>query len=38
MTSPIKDKKTITVATHFFLDIMFKSGFPSILHSDNMTD
>ena len=35
MTTPIKDKKTTTVATHLFLDIMLKFGFPRILHSDN---
>ena len=28
ITSPIKDKKTITVATHLFLEIMDKFGFP----------
>ena len=35
MTSPIKDKKTTTVVTHLFSDIMLKFGFPRILHSEN---
>ena len=35
MMMPIKDKKTVTVATHLFSDIMKKFGFPRILHSDN---
>ena len=34
MTSPIKDKKTMTVATHLFLGIMLKFG-PRMLYSDN---
>ena len=38
MTSPIKDKKTVTVATHLFLDIMLIFDFPSILYSDNGTE
>ena len=38
MTSPIKDKKMMTVATHLFSDIMLKFGFPRILHSDNRTE
>ena len=33
--TPIKDKKTMTVATHLFSDIMLKFNFPRILHSDN---
>ena len=37
MTS-IKDKKTMMVATHLFLEIMLKFGFPRILHSDNGTE
>ena len=35
MTTPIKDKKTTSVANHLFSDIMLKFGFPRILHSDN---
>ena len=35
MTTPIKDKRTMTVATHLFSDIILKFGFPRILHSDN---
>ena len=35
MTTPIKDKKMMTVANHLFSDIMLKFGFPRILHSDN---
>ena len=35
MTTPIKDKKTTTVANHLFSDIMLKFGFPIIVHSDN---
>ena len=35
MTTPIPDKKTVTVAIHLFLEIMLKFGFPRILHSDN---
>ena len=38
ITSPIKDKKTMTAATHLFLDIMLKFSFPRILHSDNGTE
>ena len=38
MTTPIKDKKTRSVAKHLFLDIMLKFGFPRILHSDNGTE
>ena len=38
MTSPIKDKKKMTVATHLFSDIMLKFGFPRILHSDSGTE
>ena len=38
MTSPAEDKKTMTVVTHLFLDIMLKFGFPRILHSDNGTE
>ena len=38
MTSPIKDKKTMTVVTDLFSDIMLKFGFPRILHSDNGTE
>ena len=34
MTSPIKDKKTTSVANHFS-DIMLKFGFPRTLHYDN---
>ena len=34
MAIPIKDKKTMTVATHLFSD-MLKFGFLRILHSDN---
>ena len=33
MTIPLKDKKTMAVANHLFLDIMLKFGFPRILHS-----
>ena len=36
--TPIKDKKTMTVATHLFLDNMLKFGFPRKLHSDNGTE
>ena len=35
MSTPIKDKKKMTVANHLFSDIMLKFGFPRILHSDN---
>ena len=35
MTTQIRDKKTMSVATHLFADIMLKFGFPRILHSDN---
>ena len=35
MTWPIKSKKTMTVATHLFSDIMLKFGFPRKLHSYN---
>ena len=38
MTTPIKDKKTMTVANHLFSDIMLKLGFPRILHFDNGTE
>ena len=38
MTSPIKDKKTMTVATHLFLDIMLKFCFPRILYLDKGTE
>ena len=38
MTTPIPDKKTMTVATHSFLEIMLKFSFPRILHSDNGTE
>ena len=38
MTFPIKDKKTMSVVTHLFLDIMLKFGFPRILCSDNGTE
>ena len=34
MTTPIKDKKMMTVR-NYFSDIMLKFGFPRILHSDN---
>ena len=33
--SPLKDKKTMTVAIHLFSDNMLKFGFPRMLHSDN---
>ena len=32
---PIKDKKTMTVVTHLFSDIMLKFGFSILLNSDN---
>ena len=35
MTTPIPDKKTATVATHLFSEIMLKFGFPRISHSGN---
>ena len=35
MTTPVKDKKTMSVANHFFSDIMLKFGYPRILHLDN---
>ena len=35
MTTPIKDKKTTSVANHLFLDIMLNFSFPRILQSDN---
>ena len=35
MTTPLKDKKMMTVANHLFSDIMLKFGFPRILHSHN---
>ena len=38
MTSPLKDKKTLTVVTHLLLDIMLKFGLPRIQHSDNGTE
>ena len=38
MTTPIKDKKMMTVADHLCLDIMLQFGFPRILHSDNGTE
>ena len=38
MTTPIPDKRTSTVAIHFFADIMLKFGFPRILDSDNGTE
>ena len=38
MTTPIKDKKTMTVANHLFSDIMLKFDFPRILHSDIGTE
>ena len=38
MTTPIKDKNTLAVVTHLFLDIMLQFGFPRILHSDNGTE
>ena len=34
-TTPIKDKKIMSVANHLFPDIMLKFGFPRILHSDH---
>ena len=34
LTTPIRDKKTITVANPLFADIRLKFGFPRILHSD----
>ena len=38
MASPIKDKKTMTVVTHLFSDIMLKFGLPRLLHTDNGTE
>ena len=38
MTSPLKDKKTMTVVTYVYLHIMLKFGFPRILHSSNGTE
>ena len=38
MTSPIVDKKTTTVVTHLFSDIILKLGFLRIPHSDNGTE
>ena len=38
MTTPIPDKKTMTVAIHLFLELMLKFGFPRTLHSDNVTE
>ena len=38
MTTHIPDKKTATVAIQLFLEIMFKFGFPRIVHSDNGTE
>ena len=35
MTTPIREKKTMSVAAYLFADIMLKFGFPRILHSDN---
>ena len=35
MTNPIRDKKTISVVTHLFADIMFKFGYTRILHLDS---
>ena len=37
MTTSVKDKNTGSVASHLFLDMMLKFGFPRILHSDNMS-
>ena len=38
MTTPIKDKKTTSVANHLFSDIILKLGCPRILYSDNDTE
>ena len=38
ITTPIPDKKAVTVAIHLFLEIMLNFGFPRILHSDNGTE
>ena len=38
MTTPIPDKEAMTAAVHLFTEIMFKFGFPQILHSDNGTE
>ena len=38
VTTPVKNKKTVTVATHLFSDIMLKFIFPRILHPDNGTE
>ena len=38
MPLPIKDKKTMTVVSHLFSDIMLKFKFPRILHSHNGTE
>ena len=35
MTTPIRDKKTTSVANHLFADFILKLGFPRILHSGN---
>ena len=35
MTTPIKDKMTMTVANHLFSGIILKFDFPRILHSDS---
>ena len=35
MTTPIKDKKTMTVMTHLFSNLMIKFEFSRILHPDN---
>ena len=35
MTTPVKDKSTMTVANHLFLDIMLKLCFCTMLHLDN---
>ena len=38
MTTPIKDKKMTSVATHLYCDIMLKFGFLKILHSENSAE
>ena len=38
MTTPIKDKKTLTVVTYLFSDIKLKFNFPRILHSNKRTE
>ena len=37
-TTPIRNKKIMSVANHLLADIMLKFGFPRILHLDNVVE